>query len=597
MNNPLTALVDGLSVAVMHWQLVSGILLVVAACQLLLYILLRGIFEDRLTPGDYYAFSLAGWLVPALVLSILWYALAWIISLQVSSWFILAVAIVSGLVLLCRMPRQKPDIRRGMVPSLVLLTVLFLVLRLPFVSRALLPLYFDSAQHYRYINEILLSLESAGAGTWSLAAYYHLGFHFLAAFITSLTGSEITDAMLVLGQIILATMPFSVFFIVRHATQSSYAGIFALVLAAFGWYMPAHAVDWGKYPALASLALIPFALGAAYLSIQYKNALTTRTTWSLNILFLGGVLFTIFLHSRSLVVFVIVALAGLVSRLGGRWRLSVLLFVLSAIVLEIVYIQTKGILGPLFDPYGMKAILITPPVLLLSLFAWKSYPGLVIACFSSAALLIASLFVPIVGVIPGFPNTTLLDRPYVEMILYLPLTLLGGLGLAGLEQRLQANHSAWSPGRLIGTIFIALAVVNAFLNYDLYPSDCCAITSEDDLAAIQWMDENLPKDALILTSSTALNVLPTDEYQGNAGGDAGTWVTPLIGRPSTSLPFHTDFSQQETLDTLCSAGVDYVYVGQTGYFFNDSGMPVQPDGYRIVFALPKARVYEVTGCE
>jgi hypothetical protein len=42
--------------------------------------------------------------------------------------------------------------------------------------------------------------------------------------------------------------------------------------------------------------------------------------------------------------------------------------------------------------------------------------------------------------------------------------------------------------------------------------------------------------------------------------------------------------------------VEYVYVGQTGYFFNDSGMPVQPDGYRIVFALPKARVYEVTGC-
>ncbi|HEX5836371.1 MAG TPA: hypothetical protein VFY26_00980 [Anaerolineales bacterium] len=597
MSNPFTAIVDGLSIAGMHWQLVSGILLVVAACQLLLYILLRGIFEERLTPGDYYAFSLAGWLVPALFLSILWYALAWISTPQAGSWFVLAVAIAAGLVLFFRMARRKVETPWGMVPSLVLLTVLFLVLRLAFVSGALLPLYFDSAQHYRYINEILLNLESPGAGTWSLAAYYHLGFHFLAAFITSLTGSEITDAMLVLGQIFLATMPFSVFFIVRHITQSSYAGIFALILAAFGWYMPAHAVDWGKYPALASLTLIPFVVGAAYLSIQYKNALTTRTYWSLNILFLGGVLFTVFLHSRSLVVFVMIALAGLVSRLAGRWRLLVLLFVLSAVVLEVVYIQTKGILGPLFDPYGMKAILVTAPILLLSVFAWRSYPGLVIACSGSAALLIASLFVPIVGVIPGFPNTTLLDRPYVEMILYLPLTLLGGFGLAGLEQRLQAHQTTWNPGRIIGMMFITLALVNALLEYDLYPSDCCAITSEDDLAAIQWMDENLPKDALILTSSTSLNVLPTDEYQGSAGGDAGTWVTPLIGRPSTSLPFHTDFSQQETRNTLCNAGVDYVYVGQTGYFFNDSGMPVQPDGYRIVFALPKARVYEVTGCD
>jgi hypothetical protein len=597
VSKPLIALVDGLSVAGMHWQLVSGILLVVAACQLLVYILLRGIFEDRLAPGDYYAFSLAGWLVPALFLSTLWYALAWISSPRVSSWIIMAVASIAGLVLFLRMPRQKADTPRGMVLILVILTVIFLILRLAFVSRALLPLYFDSAQHYRYINEILSGLEHPGAATWSLAAYYHLGFHFLAAFITSLTRSEITDAMLVLGQMFLATMPFSAFFIVRHITQSSYAGIFALVLAAFGWYMPAHAVDWGKYPALASLALIPFVVGVAYLSIQYKNALAARTYWSLNILFLGGVLFSIFLHSRSVVVFVLIALAWLVTRLAGRWRLLVLLFVLSAIVLEIIYIETKGILGPLFDPYGMKAILITSPVLLLSVFAWKSYPDLVIACFTSAALLIASLFVPIVGVIPGFPNTTLLDRPYVEMILYLPLALLGGLGLAGLEQRLQANHPSWSPGRLMGTIFIVLAVVNALLNYNLYPSECCAITSEDDLAAIQWMDANLPEDALILTSSTALNVLPTDEYQGSAGGDAGTWVTPLIGRPSTSLPFHTDFSQQETLHTLCNTGVDYVYVGQTGYFFDDSGMPAQPDGYRIVFALPKARVYEVTGCE
>jgi hypothetical protein len=597
VSNPLTAIVDGLSVAGMHWQLVSGSLLVVAACQLLLYILLRGMFEERLTPGDYYAFSLAGWLVPALVLSVLWYVLAWIISLQVSSWLILAVAIAAGLVLLYRMPRQKADTRHGMVPSLVLLTLLFLVLRLAFVSGALVPLYFDSAQHYRYINEILLNLESPGAATWSLAAYYHLGFHFLAAFITSLTGSEITDVMLVLGQIFLATMPFSVFFIVRHATQSSCTGTFALILAAFGWYMPAHAVDWGKYPALASLTMVPFVLGAAYLSIQYKNRLTARSYWRLSILFLGAVLFTIFLHSRSLVVFALIALAWLITRFAGRWRLSVLLFVLSAIVLEIIYIETKGILGPLFDPYGMKAILITSSVLLLSVFAWKSYPSLVIACFGSAALLIASLFVPIMGVIPGFPNTTLLDRPYVEMLLYLPLTLLGGLGLAGLEQWLQANHPAWSPGRRIGTIFIVLVAVNAFFKYDLYPSNCCAITSEDDLAAIEWMDANLPKDALILTSSTALNVLPTDEYQGSAGGDAGTWVTPLIGLPTTSLPFHTDFSQQETLNTLCNVGVDYVYVGQTGYFFDVSGMPVQPDGYRIVFALPKARVYEVTGCD
>jgi len=240
--------------------------------------------------------------------------------------------------------------------------------------------------------------------------------------------------------------------------------------------------------------------------------------------------------------------------------------------------------------------------LFLSIFAYQAYPHVVFACVASTLFFLASLFIPFTDLLPGYVNMTLLDRPFVEMILYLPLTLLGGFGLAALEQMLRGRKlklgKSWSSlSPIISVFVITLVLILALFQYDLYPADCCDIVSADDLQAIDWMDGNLPEDARILVSSTELKVLPTDEYQGSAGGDAGTWVNPLIRRSTIFMPFNTDFSQQQTLDTVCQLQADYVYVGGTGFFFDHAGMSVHPDGYKIVFSTPKAKVYEVTGCK
>jgi hypothetical protein len=485
---------------------------------------------------------------------------------------------------------------------LVLIAVLFILLRLVFVSKAILPMYFDSAQHYLFTKVILTSLEQHNVAG-SFFAFYHLGFHFLAALITFITRGQINNTMLILGQVILAVMPFSTFFIIRHWTRSSTAGIFAVVLAAFGWYMPAHVMDWGKYPALAGIALLPFVLSIAYLSVQNRTTLSARKYRNLNAILLAGILITGFLHSRTLVVFGIVLLSWIITLLWQKLKKSLQLSILGISILalfaEIAFIQVKGILGPLFDPYALKGLLITGVILLLSIFAFLINPRLVFFCIVSVFLLLSSIFVPLGSLIPGIANATLLDRPFVEVILYLPLSVLGGFGLAGLEQKLQGRKIAsqsipfeWST--LISILFIALIAVNAFFKYNLYPSDCCYLASQDDLTAIEWMDKNLPQDARILISSTDLNVLPTSGYQGSAGGDAGIWITPLINRPTTLMPFNTDFSQQQTLDKICQSQVGYVYVGKTGAAFNDSGM--NPDAYQLLFSLPKAKVYNVTGC-
>ncbi|HKY52872.1 MAG TPA: hypothetical protein VJM08_01145 [Anaerolineales bacterium] len=481
-----------------------------------------------------------------------------------------------------------------------------MILRLVFVSQAILPLYFDSAQHYMIIKSLMGNLETtSGAASFDLLIknYYHQGFHLLALFIISITRADITDTMLLLGQIILAAIPLPVFFLIRHETKSNSAGLFAAFLAAFGWYMPAHVLDWGKYPALTSLMLIQFVLGMAYLFVRYRDTLSSRGYWGLIAILTMGFLTSVFAHSRSLVIFGIVLIAC-ASATGWRRLPRVLQWVafclvIAGIVWEIISIQAHEVLYLLFDPYGLKSWPVTLSVLFLLVFAQRAYPQLTFSAVVAIFLLVSSLFVPVV--VPRFGELTLLDRPFVEMILYLPLSIMGGLGLAGLEDYLLHSQLKWkiSPiliSKYVSLLFIGIIVIHAMFRYDLYPSNCCKIVGSDDILAIDWMDKNLPLEARILISAVELRVLASDSFQGYVGGDAGIWITPLTDRPTIPLLNTSDFSQQVTLTALCDMKVNYLYIGELGQTFDNSQIIVHPEWYKSLLSMPKTKVYEVVGC-
>jgi hypothetical protein len=316
-----------------------------------------------------------------------------------------------------------------------------------------------------------------------------------------------------------------------------------------------------------------------------------------------GILLTGFVHSRSLVIFGMVALAWIAAagwhRLANPARVVSLCAVLFGIVWEIAVIRTKDVFQPLFDPYGNQGLFITAIVLFLSLFALRRFPRLVFASLLVILFLLGAIFIPVA--VPGYRNLTLLDRPFVEMILYLPLSYLGGAGLAGLEQSLKPLLARFQAVRLlsgayVGILFLALLIANALAAYNLYPSDCCSLVGRDDLVAIDWMENNLPPDARILISSTEVWVLASDSFQGAVGGDAGTWITPLTGRATVLLPYHSDFSQQTTVDILCEMDVDYIYVGEMGANFDRRQIEPYPETYKTLLSMPEARVYQVMGC-
>jgi hypothetical protein len=345
--------------------------------------------------------------------------------------------------------------------------------------------------------------------------------------------------------------------------------------------------------------MIAFVLSLAYLAIRYKAVLSPRNYGGVVALLVSGIAITGFIHSRSLVIFGMIALAWIM--VTGWYRLPrlprVVLFcaVILGIILEIIFIRAKDVFGPLFDPYWNRGLFITSVVLFLAVFAQKAYPRLAFASILAILFLLGAIFIPVK--VPGYGNLTLLDRPFVEMILYLPLSFLGGAGLAGLEQTLLPFSTRWQAVRFgAGSLFIGLIVVNALFNYALYPSDCCNIVSRDDLVAIDWIDQHLPSDARILISSTELRVLASDSFQGAVSGDAGAWITPLTDRVTIPLPYHSDFSQQATLDLLCQLEADYIYVGESGTRFNNTQIEPYSNWYKILLSMPEAKVYQVIAC-
>src|SRR5258706_112897 len=433
-------------------------------CSILTGALLRIIFADQLTSTEYLSLAIAGWILPASLISMLWF----LFGLKLSAPFNLLILINLLIILIFFLLRLKPHLEpdsKSTAFFLLLFLSISILLRLVFISKAILPSYFDSASHYLEIKDILGN-NTTGLITSLTSNYYHLGFHFIAAFMSATFHASIASAMLMLGQMVLAVMPISFFFLIKHETRSNSAGLFAVIVSAFGWYMPAHAVDWGKYPALTSIGLIPFVLSLAYLLSQYKNTLSPQKRWALYSLLGAGILISGFVHSRSLVIFGITFLAWIIAtwqqKLPARQRGILFLIVMVAVILEIIYIQKQDVLGLLFDPYIPKGVLITALVLFLSIFAQRSYPQLVLTCLLAVGFLLGSLFIPVLGIIPGHENLTLLDRPFVEMILFLPLSLIGGLGLAGLEKFLQDKNIRLisNNGFVISLIAFGLVLVN-----------------------------------------------------------------------------------------------------------------------------------------
>ncbi len=465
----------------------------------------------------------------------------------------------------------------------------------------------NSVEHYRIIKALSVALETS-TFLKTLPAlthgYYHLGFHFLAALLTLGLRANPMDVILVLGQVILAAIPIPVFVLIRQETRSDLAAFFSMLLAGFGWYMPGFAVNWGKYPALAGLLALGIVLNLAYQ--QFERHSRRRDQIILTGWLMLGILVSTLFHTRTLVVtaFALVCwfIAGKMQALAKGLQFLFGGILLIGILVFGTFIYGEPLLHLTLDPYlGNAGLWVTLIVLALSPFALFKFPR----TFYFSNLLIfcgfIALFVPIGLPLPGLENQTILDRPFVEMVLYLPLSLLGGLGLAGMVQTLNSFSSnsgklpSYAP-KLKAILLASVAGIFAIGGYHFYPSDCCNLVKYDDTIALDWIEKNLPPDARILVAASELNVLPIGPAEDLAGTDAGLWIPALTGRKISLASFDVDFRASSTWKQLCQERVDYIYAGGMDQSFHNAQLNEKTTWYERVLFLPEAHLFQLTGC-
>src|SRR5688572_5009703 len=474
----INALQDGFSNFQIHFWMVICILLILIWGQLVMQKILSKVFGNSFTEVEYFSLSLAGWMFPVMV----WSAIYFLTYFFLGKIFSIIISALLFLLPIFWIRFKKPSLP---VVALILFLLLSIFIRLVFLQQALLPAYFDSAEHYLNIQHLINSYES---GSFSIfrSNYYHLGYHFLIAALIHLFQFNITDFMLVFGQVVLSVLPISFFFLLKQITGSNTVAFFTCLIAGLGFHMPAHLINWGKYPALLGLAGIQFVFCLGYL--RYKNNLLLNQKLTLSILITISMLITVLMHSRTLIIFVLFIIAYFIVQQFKRvsHQLQLLLFVLIIIGLgvEIFYIRHSPVLFPLLDRYLQNDIWVLIFIILTIPFSIKTYPSLTFFLLTSLCLFMFFLFLPIS--LLNYGTQTLLDRPFVQILTYFPLSIFAGLGFSELYK---ASQNFPSFRYLIIFISFGLILINTNFNHNFYPLTCCQIVNRDDLLAIEWIEK------------------------------------------------------------------------------------------------------------
>ena len=475
--------------------------------------------------------------------------------------------------------------------------ILSLLLRLAFIRGLFSPPYFDSVEHFRIIKLMIAGLKSS---TFSdvllelLQNYYHLGFHFLASLLAFGLRAGPTEVVLIFGQIALTMLPVPIYFLVQRETDSQIAAFFSAILSGFGWYMPGFALNWGKYPALVGILAFEIVLCTAYIFSQKKIHPNKQSF----ILFLIiGIFTATLIHSRVAVLFFIAFSSYIFAKKIGDFpkeiHHQILRIFLSLIFIFGFLVSKEPLLKLALEPYFINGISVTLTIFFLSYFAFKKHP---LGFYFNAIfifLLFLSLFIPIA--LPGFGKQSLLDRPFVEMILYFPLSILAGLGLDGALKSLKESTDIPNIARTASILIIGITGLYTLTHYSFYQSTCCSLLEYDDTVAFEWMDKNLPPDAHVLVAGNHLNVHPSTTGD-LVGSDAGIWIPQLTGRKITMLSYDLEFLSAEKTSILCQRQIDYVYVGNKMQSFNRIKFIERKEIYKEVLSLPNIQLYQLQGC-
>jgi hypothetical protein len=475
---------------------------------------------------------------------------------------------------------------------------LTLFLRFYQARELLLPNWVDSQHHYLITRVILEKggLPETLSPYLDGSFYYHYGFHAVTALFTAVSGMELGNAMLLLGQALNAAASLSVYALGKALWHDWRPAAVTGLLVSFVTRMPAYYLSWGRYTLLTGIILLPLAMSLALTML--RKARSWRHTVSLALL-TGGLLLSHYFAGSLLAVFLVfMAVAYLlpsIKKVGKAvkqlapiitgsvlglllafpWLWRVLKYYpgqpnLSANLPESVKtlvgsIGDGGYLWQLLGPASNHWLLPLAAIgIIVGLFHRKKFG------FWLWSLWIAMMSLPWGITLRPF-------RPdHFVIISFLPAALWAAylVWQAGLLLR-KWSGSRWAELALISLVLAGWIAWSFPLSSDIV-NPVTVMVTEDDIAALNWIRENTPEDAHFYINTT--------HWQNGVyrGVDGGGWILPYTGRwalvPTVFYGFSPDKEHNQQLIawgkeaskiTTCSeefwelvdeADLDWVYI-------------------------------------
>ncbi len=434
-----------------------------------------------------------------------------------------------------------------------------------------LPAWVDSVHHTLLVRRLI---EYGGlAPDWlpylSMPLFYHYGFQILAASFSFWSGADPAQAVLVLGQLINASVAFSVYRLGKAVWGRALPAGLAALCTAFGFHMPAYYLTWGRYPLLAGLVVLPLAVAAV---LDVRRAPHDRGAWARLVLYTAALGFCHFLTVGLLGLFLLVmagqeivswirlrSLRGLAwqpfaaAALGALLVLPWLLRVWSYTYSEFS-VDLPNLLDPAIGTSGAWEYLVflTGPlrshVLLILAGA-----GLVVALWSGGRLRWIAIWGGLIAFLatPIGPRFSPFRPDHMAIVLFLPGSLLAaglfvqaGEWLAAWVERIrdrinrrgnEKETDGRSPtglprvARALLTTGLPLAVAVGLAGWGLWETrdivnPVTVLVEPADLKALRWVQQQTPPDARFFINSTPWAV---GLYRGV---DGGYWLMPYTGR-------------------------------------------------------------------
>lgn len=454
--------------------------------------------------------------------------------------------------------KNKKTIGVSQFTGLIFLLAWISIVKLSFLSGLSYPLYSDSAYHFDMINKIMDgNLSSLLFSSNGLQNYYHYGFHSIVALSSLISSLPVEKSMLILGQVLQISIPLSFYPIGKMLTHKAWGGILAVTIAAFGWPMPAYASQWGKYPAILGVQFFLW-FYSIYLLIQKKDV-PQKSLFSLLFtlvcLFIG-----LIFHARIVIVivlfFVIQKLVEQHTMVKKYTHLNLFLFVALLGNLIFLYIYNFEDFQHIYIKYIQESWVSALLLLLFARFFRHQSKQLFYQQVIFSVILLVMLNTSIPYGLLTRDVAHLIDRPFLEIILFIPLTLIMTIAVTNFTNILLIS------GKRIKSLRIYRAVAIVFLgavSVFIYPvrSSCCVILDPPNITVIQRIKAELPSNAKILIAAG----------RWSSYTEAGIWIYPLTGIQTVNWPYDTDF-EKDVQQSLCKQRVMYIYVGNTAYSFS-----------------------------